>query len=254
MQAQAVYATQGMPLRNQIERLLDRAPTEEAQGHVHAVIVPNSNLLEGGEVSARVFAAIRNQPCRYVVVVAPSLSGTFKRLNVCSLDRYRTPLGEVPISAKLRDELCDEDDDIFVGDEGHFHTHGADAQLPFLQSVFDEFEIVPIVMGNEEPDLCRELGHAIGEIMYNRTTLLVACTSILEGSAEDVALLRQRLEDRDVSGLMALVNSDRMEIQGKGALLVALMASMRRNAKHVTVTDCTAPEGRTPGFLGAYIT
>ncbi|MBO6574110.1 MAG: AmmeMemoRadiSam system protein B [Rhodothermales bacterium] len=253
MRAHAVYATQEAPLKQQLTDLLREAPEERTTSRVHAVVVPDSNLLDGGAASARVFAAIRGQGYRHVIMVAPSRSGQFNRLNVCSLDQYRTPLGEVPISNRLRQELCDEDDDIFVGDEGHFHTHGVDAQLPFLQMTLEDFELVPIVMGHEGPDLCRELGHAVGEVMYNQPTLLVACVSINE--ADDAAMqdLRTRLENRDVSGLMQLVNGNRMNITGGGALLVALIAALHRSAGTITITDFQRPADGKPGYLGALL-
>jgi MEMO1 family protein len=251
--AKAVYATQAPPLRSQIQHLLDSAPREEIFGIVHSVIVPDTNLLAGGAVSARIFGAIRNEQYENVIVVSPSHSGEFDRINVCSLDQYQTPLGEVQVSAKLRDELCDEDDDIFVGDEGHFHPHGIDVQLPFLQTVLGDFKVVPIVMGDESPDLCRELGHAIGEIMYNRATLVVACADIAEATEESIAELSTLLRAKDVSGLMQYMNSTAIQVDGKGAVLVALIAALHRRATNITVTAMTEPEAHAPGFIGALI-
>lgn len=248
-----MYATQGAPLRSQIERLLAAAPKEEVFGIVHSVIVPDSNLLAGGPVSAGIFGAIRNEHYENVIVVSPSHAGEFERINVCSLDRYQTPLGEVPVSAELRDELCDEDDDIFVGDEGHFHPHGIDVQLPFLQTVLGDFSVVPIVMGAESPDLCRELGHAIGEIMYNRATLVVACADIAEATEESMAELSALLEAKDVSGLMQYMNSSAIQVDGKGAVLVALIAALHRRATNIRITAMTNPEANAPGFIGALI-
>src|SRR5690606_19616206 len=114
------------------------------------------------------------------------------------------------------------DDDIFVSDEGHFHTEGIDVQVPYLQTVLGDFDIVPVVMGNESPEFCRELGHAIGEVMYNRRALVVAAADVVAASAEYFAAFCERFEAQDVSGLMAMLNSGRVEVEGKGALLVAM--------------------------------
>lgn len=253
MKAKAVYATQAAPLRAQLNGLLASAPADKPRGTVHAVIVPDSNLLEGGAVSARVFRMLEHQAYRNVIVISPSHSGGFRRINVCSLETYQTPLGAVPISSRLRDELCDEDDDIFVGDEGHFHPSGAYAQLPFLQTVLKSFDVVPVVMGEETPDMCRELGHAVGEIMYNQSTLVVACANIRAGAPENVEKLGQLLEYKDVSGLMRLMNSSDLDVEGKGAILVALLASMHRRAANLHVLDLSGPQDDTPGFIGAII-
>jgi MEMO1 family protein len=254
MRAKAVYATQGVPLRVQLQGLLDEAPETEAQGMVHAVIVPDSNWLGGGGVSAEVFKTLGDQHYRNVIFVTPSHSGEFKRINVCSLDDYRTPLGEVKVSMRVRDELCDEDDDIFVGDEGHYHTAGVDVQLPFLQMVLDDFDVVPMVMGEETPDMCRELGHAIGEVMYDQPTLVVACADIVAGDSEAVRDFADRLKALDIRGLTRLMNSDSIEVHGKGAVLVALLAAQHRRACEVTLLRATEPGDGQPGLIGAILT
>ncbi|MFT4605115.1 MAG: AmmeMemoRadiSam system protein B [Rhodothermales bacterium] len=253
MKANAVYATQGPPLQHQIQQLLGKAPDFQEERTIHVVIVPDSNQVNGGSVSAEVFKAIRGRKYRHVIVVAPTHAGEFERINVCSLDTYRTPLGDVKVSGRLRDELCDEDDDIYVGDEGHFHTHGIDVQLPFLQTVLEDFDVVPIVMGAESPDLCRELGNAIGEIMYNQPTLVVACANISAGEQDEVDRFRELLEARNISGLMQQFNSNRINIEGAGAVLVALLAAKHRRAEKLTITSLTSPKDGVPGYLGALI-
>jgi AmmeMemoRadiSam system protein B len=189
-----------------------------------------------------------------VILISPSHSGSFRRINVCSLDEYQTPLGAVRVSGRLRDELCDEDDDIFVGDEGHFTPSGAYVQLPFLQVLLKDFNVVPIVMGAETPDMCRELGHAVGEVMYNQATLVVACANIQSAGQEELERLGGYLKQRDVSGLMQVMNSNAIQVEGKGAILVAMLAAMHRRASNVHLLELTAPANGTPGFIGAVIT
>ena len=176
-------------------------------------------------------------------------------MTICSVDSYRTPLGDIPIDQGIRQELCDEDDDIFMDDRGHFNPKGIDVQLPFLQTVLDgPFSLVPIVMGTDSPAFCRELGAAVGEIMYNRRTLIVSTADIIAGSPDQLERLTALFERGDVQGLMNLLNSEEVVMQGKGALLVALIASLRRNGKRFQVVGLNAPNNGTPGALGAVIT
>ncbi|RMH60605.1 MAG: AmmeMemoRadiSam system protein B [Bacteroidetes bacterium] len=250
----AVYATQPKPLRTQITGLLEAARPEPIEGDVLALIVPDSNLLSGGHVAAEVFGTLQGQAYDTVILVAPSHTGPFRRMNICSVDAYYTPLGDLAINDAVRNELCDEDDDIFLDDTGHFHVEGIDVQLPFLQTVLTKpFDIVPIVMGEETPDFCRELGRAVGEVMYNRRTLVVASADLLEADAEGLNLFRTYLESMDVERLMGLLNSERVRMEGRGAVLVALIAAMHRRANRARVLHLEPPaEGRV-GFAGAAI-
>src|SRR5690606_33392836 len=137
---------------------------------------------------------------------------------------------------------------------GHFHTEGIDVQLPFLQTVLkDDFTIVPIVMGEETPEFCHALGHAVGEIMYNRRTLVVACADILGGSEEALQQFKQHFENRDVSRLMTLLNTDQLKVEGKGAVMVALIAALHRRATHAEILTIDTPGPDCTGCLGAIL-
>ena len=251
----AVYATQPRPLRSQIEKLLRASSARDIGGEIVAAIVPDDNLLTGGSIAADVYKVLEGRSYDTVIVVAPSHTGDFGRIHVCSVDDYHTALGNLRVNDQIRNELCDEDDDIFLDNEGHFHTEGIDVQLPFLQTVLKgEFDVVPVVMGDESPDFCRELGQAIGEVMYSRRALVVATADILEGGTEDIDTFRELLGSADVSRLMALLNGGRVRMEGKGPLLVALIASLHRKADRVHILDIQTPANDRSGYLGAVIT
>ncbi len=248
----AIYATQPRPLREQIDRLLRAAPEESIPGDIVAAVVPDTNLLEGGRTAAAIYKLLMGRNYDTVIIVAPSHTGSFGRIHICNVDQYRTALGDLRVNDQIRNELCDEDDDIFLDNQGHFHTEGIDVQLPYLQTVLtSSFAVVPIVMGEESPDFCRELGHAIGEIMYSRRALLIATANILEGQEADVEQFRAHLEEGDVSRLMALLNSGRVRVEGKGPIIVSLIAALYRQADRVRVLNLESPRDGEIGYIGA---
>lgn len=251
----AVYATQPRPLRTQIEKLLRASSPATVEGEVVAVVVPDDNLLTGGDIAADVYKVLEGRSYDTVIVVAPSHTGDFGRIHICSVDDYHTALGNLRVNDQIRNELCDEDDDIFLDNEGHFHTEGVDVQLPFLQMVLKgEFDVVPVVMGEESPDFCRELGLAIGEVMYSRRALVISTADILDGAQEDIETFRMLLESADVSRLMSLLNSGKVKMEGKGPLLVALIAAQHRKAERVRILRLKSPEDGRSGYLGAVMT
>jgi AmmeMemoRadiSam system protein B len=247
----AVYATQPAPLANEIDRLLRDAelPAVPVEGQLLALIVPDSNLQRGGAVSASAYKLLEGRTYDTVVVIAPSHDGEFERLSICSVNKYRSPLGDVAINDALRNELCDEDDDIFIDDQGHYHTEGVDVQLPFLQRVLGEgFDVVPIVMGSEAPALCRELGHAIGEVMYGHRLLVVASADLLEVEGDALSDFERALESYDTSRLMHLLGSEQIRVEGMGAVIAAVLAAQRRRGNRAAMLHVDLPEG---GKIGA---
>ncbi len=246
----AVYPTQPTPLRHAIDDLLARADPGDLGGDLVGLIVPDSNRTSGGATAAAAYALLQGQSLDTVLVISPSHSGEFGRLSICQTDVYHTPLGGVPINDHLRNELCDEDDDIFLDDTGHYHTEGADVQLPFLQQTLEEgFTAVPIVMGEESPAFCRELGHAVGEVMYAKDALVVGSCDVLEGDAEGLDRLREAIEGFDESELMHLLGSEVVRVEGMGALITTLIAAAHRGATHARVLALSPPADGTPGAL-----
>lgn len=246
----AVYATQPDPLASEVDRLLRDADAPAVEGQLLALIVPDSNLQRGGPVAAAAYKLLEGRTYDTVVIIAPSHDGAFGRLSICRVNRYRSPLGDVPINDGIRNELCDEDDDIFIDDRGHYHNEGVDVQLPFLQRVLgQDFDVVPIVMGSEAPALCRELGHAIGEVMYGHRILVVASADLL--SVEDEALdeFERALESYDTSRLMHLLGSEKIRVEGMGAVIAAVLAAERRRGNRATILRIEPPEGDEIGAM-----
>lgn len=249
------YATRPDLRKLQIDSLLKNATSRRVSGDIVAIIVPHANKLSGGSLAAEVYASISGMRYDTVIIVEPSKGAPFGRIHISRLDEYPGPLGAIAVNDSVRNDLCDEDDDIFLDDEGHFHSDGIDVQLPFLQAVLPQpFDIVPIVMGEESPEFCRELGHAIGEIMYSRRVLLVSTVSVLNADRDALDAIQKHLRDLDESRLMALLNSAGVRVQGKGPMLVSLIAAEHRKANHVDILGADIPANGGPGAVGVVIT
>ncbi|MEP0545692.1 MAG: AmmeMemoRadiSam system protein B [Rhodothermales bacterium] len=246
----AVYATQPAPLAAEIDQLLRDAEPASVEGDLLALIVPDSNLQSGGEVSAAAYKLLEGRSYETVLIVAPSHDGAFERLAICSVNRYRSPFGDIEINDAVRNELCDEDDDIYIDDQGHYHTEGVDVQLPFLQRVLGpDFKVVPIVMGSEAPALCRELGHAIGEVMYGHRMLVVASADLLSVEGDAAQEFETALESFDTSRLMHLLGSEQVRVEGMGAIIAAVLAAQYRKANRAKVLRMELPEGDRIGAM-----
>jgi MEMO1 family protein len=252
----AVYPTQPAALRQTIEGLLRDADPESVDGEIVALIVPDSNLLQCAHVAAAAYKLLEDRRDDYttVTMVAPSHDGAFDRLTICRVDEYHTPLGAVPVNDQVRNELCDEDDDIFVDDSGHYHTEGVDVQLPFLQHILGEgFSMVPIVMGRETPAFCHELGMAIGEVMYGQRMLLIASADLLALDEDALEKFTEALETFDTSTLMHLLGSEQVRVEGMGGVIAAVIAAQHRRATRARIIAIEEPGPDHPGAMACVL-
>ena len=250
----AVYPTQPSALRQLLDELLSEAsPADDIpKDSLVGLIVPDSNRTASGATAAAAYSLLRGADLDTVLIISPSHNGAFGRLSICQTDCYHTTLGEVPVNDHLRNELCDEDDDIFLDDTGHYHTEGADVQLPFLQRLLgDGFDTVPIVMGEEGPAYCRELGGAVGEVMYGKHAVVVGSCDLIAGDADGFERLRAAVEAFNESELMHLLGSETVTVEGMGALITTLIAAKARGANAARVLALEAPDSGTPGALAA---
>ncbi len=247
----AAYPTEPEALRRHIDTLLAEATPDDdvADGLLIGLVAPDSNVASNGPAAAAAFRQIQDAGIECVVVVSPSHHGAFGRLSIPPASSFSTPLGEVPVSDHLRNELCDEDDDIYIDQDGHDTIGGADVQVPFLQRALDGFEVVPVVMGEESPAFCRELGNAVGEVMYGHRALVLGSCELLGGDTEALDRLRDAIERFDESELMYLMGSETVRMTGMGALISTLLASRARGATHARILALTPPDGDAPGAL-----
>lgn len=118
-----------------------------------AIIVPHAGYPYSGPIAATAYARLQGATDRItrVVLIGPSHRLAFKGIAVSHADAFDTPLGSVPVdkqSVQLITQLP------FVGflEQAHAQEHSLEVHLPFLQTILDEFEIVPIVTGDASAD------------------------------------------------------------------------------------------------------
>ena len=122
-----------------------------------------------------------------IVVIAPSHYVGFGFTSVYDGDAYETPLGIIPVDKEFAHKLTRMSSTIQLSDQGHTPTsaggeHAIEVQLPWLQKVFGNFELVPIVMGDQSYESSRALGVALAKMIQaeknSGDTLILASSDL----------------------------------------------------------------------------
>ncbi len=141
-----------------------------------ALIVPHAGYLYSGPIAASAYAhlyAIR-QNIQRVVLIGPSHHVSYRGLALSHADAYRTPLGDVNIDHATQQELQAIPNVGFL-DEAHEKEHSLEVQLPFLQVILNDFELIPIVAGYAEPEHVR----VVLDMFQHATDTLIIISSDL---------------------------------------------------------------------------
>lgn len=143
------YPENANELRRDVTRYLDAgASCAAGAGPPKALIVPHAGYQYSGPVAGFAYRRLRDWPARirHVLMIGPSHRVPLRGLAVPSAESFTTPLGNVPIDGAARERLC-KLGLVGIADAAHAAEHSLEVQLPFLQVVLDEFDILPVTVG-----------------------------------------------------------------------------------------------------------
>jgi AmmeMemoRadiSam system protein B len=133
-------------LRTVVSEFLGKADAGPAEALPKALIAPHAGYIYSGAIAAAAYArvAAHRDRIRRIVLVGPSHRVYFHGLCVPEAGAFRTPLGTVPLDKGTRELLGPS---VVASDKPHAMEHSLEVQLPFLQVLLGEFEVIPIVTG-----------------------------------------------------------------------------------------------------------
>lgn len=182
------------------------------------------------------------------VVIVESQPGTNeKKLPMPSHNTFSTRFGDVPVNEKLRNELCDEDDDFFIDDEAFSKDLSLFDQLLFLQNRLENFSVLSIQITDESPAIVKELSAALEEILASRQALLVFCCDIHHLAPEVLNKVVSQFENENRSGLINTLNSADVSMNGAGSFLAGLLIAEKWKTK-LTFTQTDPSAGPVSAF------
>jgi len=149
--AGSFYHNEKNILSYDIESLLDGAHSRADKEYTvpKAMIVPHAGYIYSGPVAAsayRLLEPVRDRIKR-VVLLGPVHRVPVIGLALPVVNAFQTPLGEVAIDADAV-AMVEHLDQVVFSNAAHAQEHSLEVQLPFLQTVLDNFTIVPFAVGN----------------------------------------------------------------------------------------------------------
>ncbi len=141
------YPSSSEELKSIIYEYLDQAPYLDLPD-IHGLVCPHAGYVYSGLTAAYSYKQLNDQ-YDTVILIGPTHYVWFSGASIPDFTHYETPLGLVRVSEKVH-EL--KNDSVFTTvPEAHTREHCLEVQLPFLQCVLTDFEIIPIVLGDTDP-------------------------------------------------------------------------------------------------------
>jgi AmmeMemoRadiSam system protein B/AmmeMemoRadiSam system protein A len=266
--AGSFYPADPKALLAMIDDMLAHASPPSIHDPILAVVAPHAGYQFSGPVAAYTYAALKDRKFSRVVVIAPSHYEAFDFTSVYDGDAYATPLGTVQVDKAFARQLVKLGPTMRLSSQGHDATsagaeHAIEVQLPWLQRVLGEFQLVPIVMGDQSSENSRALGVALAKLIENENkggnTLIVASSDLSHYHPYDEAVTM----DHKTLGALAVWDYFSMsrnfearvwEACGGAPIVAAMIAAERMGAdqtkvlKYANSGDTSGDRSRVVGY------
>ncbi|MDZ7821866.1 MAG: AmmeMemoRadiSam system protein B [Candidatus Marinimicrobia bacterium] len=236
----------------------------EVKAPVAGIVAPHAGYVFSGLQAAKAYQYLKGSTYRLVCILSPSHREYFSGISLYSGEGYRTPLGECPVHSQGRDEAL-KCGGVSLSEAGHRSEHALEVQLPFLQYVLGDLQILPMVMGDQDAASIRNAAHCVRHLheQFGEDILFVASSDLShfhpaeEARKMDTAFMSMLETAGDVQILEA-VRQGQVEACGAGPVL-AVLQGLGKEAHSVRVLgyshsgEVTGGQQEVVGYTSALI-
>lgn len=169
------YPAEVDQLTSMVDQMFQQAkPTDLPK--VKAIIAPHAGFVYSGPIAATAYSAIKAQAdeIKRVVLLGPSHRVGFKGIATCSAAAYETPMGAVALDREATQQIADLPQ-VHQLDHAHVSEHSLEVQLPFLQTLLDDFKLIPLVVSDTS---IQEVSEVIERLWGGDDTLIVISSDL----------------------------------------------------------------------------
>lgn len=170
------YPANANKLKDQLKLLFDLAADQKKYDNVFGLVAPHAGYIYSGKTAAYGYHAVSGKKYKSAIVISPSHREYFPGISVFDGDAYKTPLGLAKVNEKLRNLFTSDTKTIFEGLSGHRNEHALEVHLPFLQFLYEDISVLPVVLGDQSKPLLDELAGKLAQVPDD--TLIVASSDL----------------------------------------------------------------------------
>lgn len=164
-----------------------------------ALIVPHAGYIYSGPIAASAYATLRPiaKRIRRVVLLGPTHRVAVRGLALSDAEAFDTPLGRVRIDAAAAQSIMNLPQ-VSISPHVHAQEHSLEVHLPFLQSILEDFTLVPLAVGMASAE---EVAEVLERLWGGEETLIVISSDLSHYLPYPVA---QRVDRQTVQAILQL--------------------------------------------------
>ncbi len=204
--AGSFYHSDRLALKNNVDELLASArqqSNDDLAGDFtkspKVIIVPHAGYIYSGFTAAAAYAKLA--PVRHlikrVILLGPVHRVPVNGLALPGVAAFSSPLGNIEIDQQAIAQI-EHFPQIVVSPEAHEMEHSLEVQLPFLQTVLDDFRLLPLAVGDASAE---QVAEVLETLWGGEETLIVISSDLSHFHHYQEA---QRIDDETVRAVLSL--------------------------------------------------
>lgn len=257
------YEANPARLSHLLDIYLESAEVKPVSGEVVGIISPHAGYVYSGRIAACGYRLIKSQEVSTVVIIGPSHQYGFEGCSIYLRGGFETPLGVTEVDEQLARELSRVSGFGYIP-EAHLKEHSVEVQVPFIQKIFPQARIVPVVMGFQTERTIRALASALAKVLAGKKAMVVASTDmshfLSKNEANDLdSRTINLIKALDTNTLMPKVERAENIMCGGGPVLALLLYAQKLGPAKVAVLDygdsaaAGGPTTQVVGYLSAAV-
>ncbi|HSG31836.1 MAG TPA: AmmeMemoRadiSam system protein B [Thermodesulfobacteriota bacterium] len=248
-----------------IENYLNTAERDQIESKIYGIIVPHAGHIYSGQVAAYAFNCIKGVKPETVVIVSPSHYIGGADIIVSPHTSYSTPLGNIDIDTHLLDDILKrlyKEFDITILKYPEDPEHSIEVELPFLQVIYEDFKLIPIMIRNQDEKVSKALGHVLADVLKDKISIIIASSDLSHYYNQKTANkmdreIINRIESLDPESVLDAEEQGIGQACGIGAIATVLWASKEMGAKkaqilnYATSGDVSGDYDKVVGYVSA---
>ena len=232
--AGSFYPAEPDQLRRSLHSLMHPVDSDEpvADSPPKALIVPHAGYIYSGPVAATAYQTLAPwaKGIQRVLLLGPSHRIGFRGIATPGCSAFETPLGSIALDQNALADIASLPGVVELP-QAHALEHSLEVQLPFLQTLLPNFQLVPLVVGDANPE---QVAGVLEKLWGGKETLIVISSDLSHYHSYPEA---QRLDRQTTAAIEAFDN----HLHGDQACgcrpLNGLLTAAKRHQLQLTTLD-----------------
>ncbi len=253
-------------LWEELEKLI---PKKVEKREVLGAVSPHAGYPYSGKVAALTLSKIKSADT--FVILGPNHSGWGEDFAMVKEGVWKTPLGEIKIDSILAKEILINSPLLKEDPLAHEREHSIEVQLPFLQALFKDFQLVPIAVKHYLPDenflnYCQEVGEGMAKAIkkLKEKVVIIASSDLTHYEPQEIAKKKDKhaldaILELNPEKLFQEIKNQNISACGYAPIAIMLTCCKKLGAKnselvsYMTSGDTTGDFSQVVGYGGVII-